>query len=131
MYTGCFTFEFWVNSALYFILNTQSVAIGHRSLYGRNNVKPLIYNCVLAGTNVLAGHWDVESDSQNIPRELISSRGTVIPAAHGNTDDPTFFLKLSNIYEKWELCISAKFEQNSENTESANQIYKVCICYYA
>ena len=31
----------------------------------------------------------------------------------------------------WELCISAKFEQNSENKESAYQIYKVCICQFA
>ena len=87
---------------MFFILNTQSVAIGHRSLYGRNNVNPLIYNCVLAGTYVLAGHYDVESYSQKIPRKLIPSRGTVLPATHGNTDDPAFFLKLSNtsIYEK-------------------------------
>ena len=42
----------------------------------------------------------MESDRQNIPRELITSRGTVLPAADGNTDDPTFFLMLSNIYEK-------------------------------
>ena len=33
--------------------------------------------------------------------------------------------------KKWELYISAKFEQNSENKESAYQIYKVCICHYA
>ena len=33
--------------------------------------------------------------------------------------------------EKWELYISAKFEQNSENKEFAYQIYKVCICLYA
>ena len=30
-----------------------------------------------------------------------------------------------------ELYISAKFEQNSENKESAYKIYKVCICHYA
>ena len=74
----------------------------------------------------------MKSDSQNIPREFIPSRGTVlqnVPATHGNTDDPTFFLRLSNIYEK--MSISAKFEQNSENKESAYQIYKVCICHYA
>ena len=64
----------------------------------------------------------MESDSQNIPRELIPSRGTVLPATHGNTDDPTFFLG---------LYISAKFVQNSENKESAYQIYQVCICHYA
>ena len=73
----------------------------------------------------------MESDSQNISRELIPSKGTVLPATHGNTDDQTFFLMLSNIYEKWELYIWAKFEQNSENKESAYQIYKVCICHYA
>ena len=33
--------------------------------------------------------------------------------------------------KKWELYISAKFEQNSENKESAYQIYKVCIWHYA
>ena len=73
----------------------------------------------------------MEIDSQNIPRELIPSRGTVLSATHGNIDDPTFFLMLLNIYEKRELYISAKFEQNSENKESAYQIYKVCICHYA
>ena len=53
----------------------------------------------------------MESDSQIIPRELIPSRGTVLPATHGNTNDQTFFLRLSNIYEKWELYISAKFDK--------------------
>ena len=33
--------------------------------------------------------------------------------------------------KKWELYISAKFEQNSESKESAYQIYKVCICHNA
>ena len=33
--------------------------------------------------------------------------------------------------KKWEVYISAKFEQNSENKESAYHIYKVCICHYA
>ena len=95
-------------------------------------MNPLIYNRVLACTYVKAGHWDVESDSQNIPMELIPSRGNVLPATHGNTDVPTFFLRLSNIYiKKLELYISAKFEQYSENKESAYQIYKVCICHYA
>ena len=71
----------------------------------------------------------MESDSQNILP--IKEFTPVLPATHGNTDDPTFFLWLSNIYEKWELYISVKFEQNSENKESAYQIYKVCICHYA
>ena len=52
----------------------------------------------------------MESDSQNIPRELIPLRGTVLPATHSNTDDPTFILRLSNIYEKNESCI---FQPNS------------------
>ena len=60
------------------------------------------------------GMWKVIARSYQ-GRELIPSRGTVLPATHGNTNDQTFFLRLSNIYEKWELYISAKFEQNSEN----------------
>ena len=42
----------------------------------------------------------MESDSKNILKEFIPPSGTVLPATHGNTDDPTFFLWLSNIYEK-------------------------------
>ena len=51
----------------------------------------------------------MESDSQNILpiKEFTPPSGTVLPATHGNTDDPTFFLWLSNIYEK---CI---FQSNS------------------
>ena len=55
----------------------------------------------------------MENDSQNIPRELIPSRGTVLLAAHGNTDDPTFFWHVwgyQNIYEKNESCV---FQPNS------------------
>ena len=68
----------------------------------------------------------MESDSQNIPRELIPSRGTVLPAAHGNTEDPTFFLRLSNIYEKMRVVDFSQIRTNSDI-----QIYKVCICHYA
>ena len=34
---------------------------------------------------------------------MIPSRRTVLPGAHGNDAAPTFNLRLSNIYQKWEL----------------------------
>ena len=102
------------------------------SLYGRNNVNSLIYNCVLAFTYVYAGHSDVESDSQNIPREFIPSRGTVLPATHGNTDDPTFFLRLSNIYEKMRVVYFSQIRTKFRKQRICiPNIYKVCICHYA
>ena len=63
----------------------------------------------------------MESDSQNIQMELISSRGTVLPVTHGNTDDPTFFLRLSNIYEKKnESCI---FQPNSNKIPKTKNLH--------
>ena len=59
--------------------------------------------------------------------ELCYQLHTAIPMTQPSFWGYKIFMK------KWELCtcISAKFEHNSENKESAYQIYKVCICHYA
>ena len=57
--------------------------------------------------------------------ELCYQLHTAIPMTQPSFWGYQIFMK------KWELYISAKFEQNSENKESAYQIYKVCICHYA
>ena len=36
---------------------------------------------------------------------------------HGNTDDPTFFLRLSNIYEKMRVVYFSQIRTNSENKD--------------
>ena len=57
--------------------------------------------------------------------ELCYQLHTAIPMTQPSFWGYQIFMK------KWELHISAKFEQNSQNKESAYQIYKVCICHYA
>ena len=42
MFTVCFTFDVQV---MHFIISTQSVAVGHRYLYGRNNVNLCVMAC--------------------------------------------------------------------------------------
>ena len=52
----------------------------------------------------------------------------MLPAAHGNTNDSTFFLRLLNIYEKNESSVfSAKFKQSSENNLHTKYIKSVSV----
>ena len=74
----------------------------------------------------------MESDSKNIQREFIHSRGTVLPATHGNTDDPTFFLRLSNIHEKMRVVYFSQIRTKFRKQRICiPNIHKVSICHYA
>ena len=126
MYTVCFTFDVRVNSVMHFI-STQSLVVGHRSLYGRNNVNPVSWLVHICKQDI--GMWKVIArtyqGSWSRRGELCYQLHTAIPM-----NQPAYWC-YQIFMKKWELCISAKFEQNSENKESAYQIYKVCMCHYA
>ena len=109
----------WCLSNAFYNLYTK-VAIGHRSLYGRNNVNPLIYITVFWLVHMCKqdiGMWKVIArtyqGSWSRRGELCYQLHKAIPMTQPSFWGYQIFMK------KWELFISAKFEQNSENKESA------------
>ena len=101
----------WCLSNAFYNLYTK-VAIGHRSLYGRNNVNPLIYITVSWLVHMCKqdiGIWKVIArtyqGSWSRRGELCYQLHKAIPMTQPSFWGYQIFMK------KWELFISAKFEQ--------------------